>query len=85
MKDFVPKPGRLMDQVREVLRFYHYAYSTLKSHVFWILEYIRLNDNRRPAELGKPEIERFLRNIAIKQASLRIDPVSGLQCHIIPL
>jgi hypothetical protein len=30
MKDFVPKPGRLMDQVREVLRFYHYAYSTDK-------------------------------------------------------
>jgi len=23
MKEFVPQPGRLMDQVREVLRFYH--------------------------------------------------------------
>jgi len=32
MKDFVLKPGRLMDQVREVLRFYHYVCSVEKSY-----------------------------------------------------
>jgi len=70
MKDFVPKPGRLMDQVREVLRFYHYAYSTEKTYVFWILEYIRFNNKRHPSEMGKTEIERFLSNLAInKQVS----------------
>ena len=67
MKDFVPKPGRLMDQVREVLRFYHYAYSTEKSYVFWILQFIRFNNLRHPAEMGKPEIERFLSNLAINK------------------
>jgi len=33
MKDFVPKSCGLMDQVREVLRYYHYAYSTEKLYV----------------------------------------------------
>lgn len=30
---FTPKPGKLMTQVRETLRFHHYAYSTEKSYV----------------------------------------------------
>jgi len=67
MKDFVPKPGRLMDQVREVLRFYHYAYSTEKSYVYWILQFIRFNDRQHPRDMGKAEIERFLSNLAINK------------------
>ena len=66
-KGFTPKPGRLMDQVRETLRFYHYAYSTEKSYVQWILRYIRFNDRRHPKEMGKPEIERFLSHLAINR------------------
>jgi len=56
-----------MDQVREVLRFYHYAYSTEKTYVFWILQYIRFNDRRHPRDMGKAEIERFLSNLAINK------------------
>jgi len=33
---FKPSSTRLMDQVREVLRFYHYAYSTEQAYVSWI-------------------------------------------------
>ena len=36
-RKFVPKSARLMDQVREVLRFHHYAYNTEKSYISWIL------------------------------------------------
>jgi hypothetical protein len=28
-RKFIPKSVRLMDQVREVLRFHHYAYNTV--------------------------------------------------------
>ncbi|MBU2521227.1 MAG: phage integrase N-terminal SAM-like domain-containing protein [Proteobacteria bacterium] len=39
---FKPNPEyRLMDQVREVLRYYHYAYSTEQSYSSWILQYIK--------------------------------------------
>ena len=64
-KTFTPKPGRLMDQVRETLRFYHYSYSTEKSHVHWILRYIRFNNRRHPKDMGKLEIERLLSDLAI--------------------
>ena len=67
MNSFTPKPGRLMDQVRETLRFYHYAYSTEKSYVQWILRYIRFNDRRHPKDMGKVEIERFLSHLAINR------------------
>ncbi len=40
-RKYVPKAVRLMDQVREVLRFHHYAYNTEKSYVSRILQYIR--------------------------------------------
>ena len=32
MKDFVPNPCRLMDQVRKIPCFYHYACSAEKSY-----------------------------------------------------
>ena len=45
MKQAVIEKGyatmKLMDQVRETLRFYHYAYNTEKSYIEWILRFIR--------------------------------------------
>jgi integron integrase len=58
---------RLMDQVRETLRFYHYAYNTEKSYVEWILRYIRFNGKKHPREMGKFEIERFLSHLAVNR------------------
>ena len=63
-KKFVPKSARLMDQVREVLRFHHYAYNTEKSYVSWILQYIRFHHKKHPIEMGKIEVESFLSHLA---------------------
>jgi hypothetical protein len=52
-RKFVPKAVRLMDQVREVLRFHHYAYNTEKSYVSWILQYIRFHNKKHPKDMGK--------------------------------
>ena len=41
VKDFVPKPGRLMDQVREVLHFDHYAYFAEKLYLFLLARSFR--------------------------------------------
>lgn len=54
MKDFVPSLGRLMDQVCEVLRYYHYAYSTEIRKFFWIVQCVQFNDRPHPVEMGKP-------------------------------
>ena len=64
---FQPTSTRLMDQVRETLRFYHYAYNTEKSYVDWILRFIRFSGKKHPKDMGKPEIEKFLSHLAINR------------------
>ncbi len=65
---FKPKPdSKLMDQVREVLRYHHYAYRTEQTYCSWILRYIRFHGvNRHPRQMGKMEIEAFLSHLARK-------------------
>jgi hypothetical protein len=57
---FKPNPEyRLMDQVREVLRYYHYAYSTEQSYSSWILQYIKFYGGKtHPKDMGKNEFTR---------------------------
>ena len=55
-----------MDQVRETLQFYHYAYNTEKSYYAWILQYIRFHD-RSHKDMGKPEVGAFLNHLALNR------------------
>ena len=66
---FKPNPKyRLMDQVLEVLRYYHYAYRTEQSYCSWILQYIKFyGDKIHPKDMGKHEVERFLSHLAEKK------------------
>jgi len=66
-RKYVPKSVRLMDQVREVLRFHHYAYNTEKSYISWILQYIRFHNKKHPKDMGKHEVEAFLSYLALKR------------------
>ncbi len=61
---FKPKPGKLMDQVREVLRYHHYSFRTEETYVRWILQFIRFHNKQHPKDLGKTEIENFLSYLA---------------------
>lgn len=54
-RKFAPKSARLINQVREVFRFHHCAYSTEKSYISWILQYIRFHNKKHPKDMGKPE------------------------------
>ena len=66
---FKPNPDyRLMDQVREVLRYYHYAYKTEQSYTSWILQYVKFYGGQtHPRDLGKNEVERFLSYLTEKK------------------
>lgn len=68
LKPYRPRSARLLDQVREVLRYHHYSYKTEQAYVGWILRFIRFNDRRHPGTMGKPEIERYLSHLAINRA-----------------
>ncbi len=67
---FHPNPNlKLMDQVREVLRYYHYAYKTEKIYCHWILRYIRFfGGQTHPKNLSVLQIERFLSDLTVNQS-----------------
>ena len=67
---FHPNPdAKLMDQVREVLRYYHYAYRTERTYCQWILRYIRFfGAQTHPKDLSVSHIERFLSDLAVKRS-----------------
>jgi len=56
-----------MDQVREVLRYYHYSYRTETTYCQWILRYIRFYGGlTHPRKLGAAHVERFLSHLAVQ-------------------
>jgi integron integrase len=63
---FRPNPKiKLMDQVREVLRYHHYAYRTEQTYCQWILRYIHyFGGKTHPKLLGAKNIEAFLSHLA---------------------
>jgi integron integrase len=58
------KSARLLDQVRERLRYVHYSLSTEKTYLYWIRWFIRFHELRHPRDMGAPEIEAFLSYLA---------------------
>ena len=60
-----PKP-RLLDRVRAALRARHYSRRTEEAYVAWIKRYIFFfHATRHPAEMGAPEVTRFLSSLAV--------------------
>ena len=57
---------KLLDIVREKIRFKHYSYSTEKTYIHWIKQYIFFHNKKHPINMGKREIEEYLTSLAIK-------------------
>jgi integron integrase len=73
-KNFV-KPGtpalqstRVLDQLRERIRYMHYSLSTEQVYVYWVRFFIRWSGNdgamRHPRDMGANEVEAFLTHLA---------------------
>jgi len=58
-------PVRLLDQVRDRIRFRHYSIRTEQAYVDWIKRFIRFHGKRHPATLGGAEVEHFLTDLAV--------------------
>ncbi|NCO00291.1 MAG: integron integrase [Epsilonproteobacteria bacterium] len=58
---------KLLDIVRDKIRFKHYSYSTEKTYVAWIKQYIFFHNKKHPIEMGKAEIEQFLTYLAVER------------------
>jgi len=51
---------RLLDQVRERIRYKHYSLRTEQQYVYWVRAFVRFHSLRHPREMGATEIEQFL-------------------------
>ena len=51
---------KLLDQVRERIRYLHYSRRTEEAYVHWCRAFIRFHGIRHPAEMGGPEVEAYL-------------------------
>ena len=62
---FRPNPRlKLMEQVRQVMRYHHYAYRTEKTYSDWILRFIKFHGGKtHPKNMSKNEIEVFLSHL----------------------
>ncbi len=55
---------RLMDQLRERIRYLHYSFSTETLYAYWVRFFIRWHGVRHPRDMGAPEVEAFLSMLA---------------------
>jgi integrase len=72
------KPGtpalhssRLLDQLRERIRYMHYSLSTENVYVYWVRLFVRWSAQggsmRHPRDMGAPEVEAFLSMLATER------------------
>ena len=66
VRKFKPNPkSKLMDQVRQVLRYHHYAIRTEQTYCAWILRFLTFFGGKtHPKDLGADQVEKFLSALA---------------------
>jgi integron integrase len=63
----VTQPPRLLDRVREALRWRHYSRRTEQAYRHWVKRFIFFHHVQHPAQMAEPEINAFLTHLAIKE------------------
>lgn len=64
------RSARLLDQLRERIRYMHYSLRTEESYVQWVRRFIRHHNLRHPREMGAAEVESYLSSlVASRQVS----------------
>jgi integron integrase len=59
--------ARLLDQVRDRIRFKHYSIRTEHSYTDWIKRFILFHGKQHPATLSASEVEAFLTHLAVER------------------
>ena len=74
---------RILELFCERICYLHYSLRTEEAHVYWPISFIRCHSLRHPGEMGKAEIEAFLRALVSKRnvsssTHQRIDASTGI-------
>lgn len=57
---------KLIDQLRNEIRYRHYSIRTEKAYIDWVKRFIHFHDRQHPNTMGEKEIKQFLNWIATK-------------------
>lgn len=58
------KPPRLLDQVRQRIRVFHYSLKTEKAYLHWIKRFILFHNKTHPKDMGSEQVALFLSYLA---------------------
>jgi len=58
---------KLLDIMRDKIRFKHYSISTERTYIHWAKRYILFHNKKHPNDMGKNEIELFLTHLATQE------------------
>lgn len=58
--------GKLLDQMRHVLRLKHMSIRTEEAYVGWVKRFLLFHDKRHPKDMGAEEIRAFLVHLAVR-------------------
>jgi integron integrase len=61
-----PAP-RLLDALRQQVRYMHYSLRTEEAYVHWVRAFVRFHGLRHPADMSQPEVEAFLTWLAAER------------------
>jgi integron integrase len=59
-----PQSTRLLDQVRERMRYLHYSFRTEQAYLYWVRFFIRWHALKHPRDMGSAEVQAFLTMLA---------------------
>ena len=60
---------RLLDQVRERIRYKHYSIRSEESYVHWVRGFIRFHQLKHPKDMGSAEVTAFLSWLAAERGA----------------
>ena len=63
---------RLLDQVRERIRYKHYSLRTEQAYVQWVKVFVKWSGLRHPRDMGGPEIEASLTMLLATERGLPV-------------
>jgi hypothetical protein len=71
--------SRLLDPVRERIRYLHYSIRTEQAYVHWVRAFVRFHElKRHPSEMGAPEVEAFLSWLANERPPRSLTSPTGI-------
>ena len=59
------KKRKLLDKIRDRIRFKHYSLSTEEAYLHWIKRFVLFNHKPHSRDMGPTEIEGFLTHLAV--------------------